>query len=328
MSTSVEQRTQSDDAESGWQPRAALREAMQRIATIAADDPTAVVSDRSMTFENAGERTTISAAPIGVDTIDGQRIEEIITIRTPLTAFKMIDEKDYSLINIFALTGAVVRDADGEDLVISRLPLFRGDEEALECLYTRLIADAARLQPLGPLAGLYQFEGRGQEYGAAWLGIPCWNEPSYWGRDEFECAANLLSAQGTCANAGNTGITAEFPWEQGAVSAVAGDRTSLLQIGTDQPHPLAGNGLFYRLSLPANFSDEEARASAAKLNRAELEAFDAPPFFGAWCAVPQSGTVSFVGFWPNLLYQPGTVANIAFWSMARNRFAKQTLGKP
>jgi hypothetical protein len=42
----------------------------------------------------------------------------------------------------------------------------------------------------------------------------------------------------------------------------------LLQIRADRPHPAAGNGLFYRLDLPTNFSDEEAREWAAKLNRA------------------------------------------------------------
>jgi hypothetical protein len=84
--------------------------------------------------------------------------------------------------------------------------------------------------------------------------------------------------------------------------------------------------LFYRLSLPTNFSDDEASEYAAKLNRAELEAVDAPPFFGAWCTMPKSGTVSFVGFWPNLLYRPGTVASIGFWTWARSRFARQVLG--
>ena len=132
--------------------------------------------------------------------------------------------------------------------------------------------------------------------------------------------------QGAYANAGNAGLTVEFPWEQGAVSAIAGHCTSLLQICADQPHPAAGNGLFYRLDLPTNFSDEEAREWAAKLNRAEFEGIDTPPFFGAWCTMPESGTLSFAGFWPNVMYRPGTAANIAFWCWARSRFARQVLG--
>jgi hypothetical protein len=314
------------DRTADWQPRPALREAMQQIAMIAVDDSTAVISDRSMTFQNLGERTTISAQPMNVDTIDGMRIAEIITIRTPLTTLKLFDEKNYSFINIFATTGAVVRDADGEDLVISRVPLFEGDDEVLADFYTPLIADAARLQPVGPFSGLYHYEGRKEEYEAAFVGVPGWDEPSYWGSEEFAYAEERLRAQGAYANASDTGVTVEYPWEQGAVSAIVGDCTSMLQIRSDQPHPSAGNGLFYRLSLPTNCSDDEASEYAAKLNRAELEAIDAPPFFGAWCTMPQSGTVSFVGFWPNLLYRPGTVASIAFWTWARSRFARQVIG--
>jgi hypothetical protein len=307
------------------QPRPVLREAMQRIATIAVDDSTAIISDTSMTFQNMGERTTISAEPMNVDTIDGLRIAEVITIRTPLTAFKLFDEKHYSFINIFATTGAVVRDADGEDLLISRLPVFEGDEEALANFYTPLIADAARLQPVGPLCGFYHFDGRREEYDAAIVGVPGWDEPSYWDSGEFAYAKERLRAQGAYANASDTGVTVEFPWEQGAVSAMAGDCTSLLQICSDQPHPSAGNGLFYRLDLPTNFSDDEAQESAARLNRAELEAVDAPPLFGAWCTMPKSGTVSFAGFWPNLLYKSGAAASIAFWTWARSGFARQVL---
>jgi hypothetical protein len=299
---------------------------MQAIATIAVQDETAVTSDRSITFRNSVERTTISAEPMNVDTIDGLRITDVITIRTPLTAFKLFDEKDYSFVNIFALTGAVVRDADGEDLIISRLPLFEGDDDVLVTLYTPLIANAARLQPVGPLCGIYHFEGRKEEYDAAVVGISGWNEPSYWGSEEFYHAKERLRAQGAYANASDSGVTVEFPWEPGGVSAIAGDCTSLLQIRADQPHPAAGNGLFYRLDLPTNFSDDEAHEWAARLNRVELEAVDTPPMFGAWCTKPQSGTVSFAGFWPNLLYKSGTVANIAFWSWARSNFARQVLG--
>lgn len=326
MSTHSKQDMHPAHVADDWQPRPALREALQRIATIAVDDPTAVITARSMTFENLGERTTISAQPMGVDTIDGLRIAEIITIRTPLTTFKLFDEKHYSFINIFATTGAVVRDADGEDLLFSSLPLFEGDDEVLAGLYTSLIANAACLQPIGAFSGLYHIDGRGDEYAAEYIGLPGFDEPSNWGGEEFAHAKELLRARGAYANASDNGVTVEFPWEQGAVSSMVGDCTSMLQIRSDQPHPAAGNGLFYRLSLPTNFSDEEAQDCAARLNRAELEGIDTPPFFGAWCTMPKSGTVSFAGFWPNLLYQPGTAANIAFWSWARSRFARQVLG--
>jgi hypothetical protein len=219
-----------------------------------------------------------------------------------------------------------VRDDDGQDAIVSRLPIFEADDAALAELYTPLIADAARLQLVGPVCGLYHLEGRREEYDAARVALPGWDEPSCWGSQEFELAEARLRQQGAWANAGDTGVTVEFPWEMGAVSAAVGDHTSLLQICADATHPSAGNGLFYRLDLPTNFSDEEAQACSARLNRAEVDGIDTPPFFGAWCSMPKSGTVSFAGFWPNLLFKPGTVANIAFWSWARSRFAKQVLG--
>ena len=110
-----------------------------------------------------------------------------------------------------------------------------------------------------------------------------------------------------------TGLTVEFPWEVGACSAMVGDCTSLLQVRADMPHPLAGNGLYYRLDLPVNVTEEEAMRCAVELNRFETEGVDTPPFFGAWCYNSKINTLSFVGFWPNLMYQFGTVANIAFW---------------
>jgi hypothetical protein len=309
-----------------WQPRPALREAMQRIATIAVDDTTAVISDRSITFQNFAEQTTISAEPMNVATIDGFEISETITIRTPLTSFKFFDEEHYSSFNIFATTGAIVRDSDGNDVVFSKLTLFEGDDDALAERYTPLIANAAQLQLIGPLCGMYHIREGKEDYDAESVALPGWSEPSYWTSEEFSYAKETLRARGSYANASTVGLTAEFPWEPGAVSAIAGDCTSLLQVRADQPHPSAGNGLFYRLDLPTRFSDDEAREWAARLNRAELEGIDIPPFFGAWCTMPRTGTVSFAGFWPNLLYKPGTVANIAFWSWARSRFAKQVLG--
>ena len=309
-----------------WHPRPELLRAMQQIATIADGDDTAIISDRSITFQNHAERTTISAVPINIDTYDGLRITECITIRTPLTTFKLFDENRYAFINIFATTGAVVRGSDGEDAIVSRLPLFEDDDEALADLYTPLIANAARLHLIGPLCGADLMQDRKEQRGAAEVALPGWDEPSYWGAHEFEGAKERLRHNGAYANAGPDGLTVEFPWEQGAVSAGLGDCTSLLQIRADEPHPTAGNGLFFRLDLPLRLSDEDTQRWAAKLNRAEAEAVDAPPFFGAWCCLPDSGTLSFAGFWPNLLYKQGTVTNIAFWSWARSRFARQVIG--
>ena len=325
MSTPVEKVPGACSSDERQQLSDAVAEAMHRIASIASDDETAVITDRSITFLNRVERTTISAEPVNIDTWDGHRISACITIRTPLTTFKMFDEKNYSFQNLFATTGAIVRDADGQDAVVSRLPLFEGDDRALEDLYTPLIANAALLQLVGPWCGLDLPKIRRGERGPADLGLPGWDEPTRWDAWEFEYAKEQLENRGAYANAGPAGLTAEFAWETGAVSAVLGHRTSLLQIHADQPHPLAGNGLFHRLDLPLELSHEEAQAWAARLNRIEAEGIDTPPFFGAWTTLPDSHTLSFAGFWPNLMYMQGTVANIAIWSAARSWMARSVI---
>lgn len=326
MSTQLQQHTKAKHVADDRPPSPALAEALEIIATITREDDAAVITDREISFANAGERTTISAAPVNVQTVDGLTITDLITVRTPITSFRYCEEDIYSFINIFATTGAVVREADGQDAIVSRLPLFEGDDEALFELYTPLIANGSRLQPVGPHCGYYHVEGRREEYQAETLAIPHWDEPSYWGADDFEYAKERLEHAGIFANASDTGLTAEFAWEPGAVTAIAGDCTSLLEICADVPHPAAGNGLFYRLTLPLNFGERESYSLAVKLNRAEVQSLDTPPFFGAWCTLPESGTLSFTGFWPNLLYRFGTPANIAYWSWARSRFARYVIG--
>jgi len=326
MNTYVQHQDRNDRATVDWQPRPALRDAMRRIATIADGDHSAEITDREIAFANYGERTTISVEPIDIDTWDGQRITECVTIRTPLTRFKLFDEQRYTFINIFATTGAVVRNEEEQDAIISRLPLFEGDDVALADLYTPVIANAACMQVVGPVCGFYYLQSERAQVQADKIALHDWDSPSRWGASEFQHAEDLLRQAGAYANGGEGGLTVEFPWEAGAISAIAGECTSLFQVRADQPHPSAGNGLFYRLDLPVNFSDDDARQWAVRLNRIEAESLDTPPFFGAWCTMPQSGTLSFAGFWPNLMYKPGTVSNIAFWNWARSRFARQVIG--
>ena len=224
---------------------------------------------------------------------------------------------------MFATTGALVRDPEGGDAIVSTLPVFDVDTEALADLYTPVVARAALLHLVGPLAAAHC---NSEDVGPATLALPAWDQPSFWGDDDFRYAKDRLRQQGFYSNADATGLTVEFPWEVGACSAMVGDCTSLLQVRADMPHPLAGNGLYYRLDLPVDVTEEEAMRCAVELNRFETEGVDTPPFFGAWCYNSKINTPSFVGFWPNLMYQFGTVANIAFWCGSRSRIARQVIG--
>ena len=102
---------------------------------------------------------------------------------------------------------------------------------------------------------------------------------------------------------------------------MTGDMTSLLTFNASTVHPSMGSGLFYKLELPLHFEEDELVYFANRLNEVEFESVDAPPFFGAWCSQLKPARLCHVGFWPNLLYQPGTVLNLAVWMFFRNRQA-------
>lgn len=327
MNTSIRTTTPADSCHvNDWQPRPELAEAMRQIATIAEDDETAVITDREITFQNRAMRTTIAAEKVDLQTVDGLWISERIRISTPLDAFKGCGDGALAAVNSFATTGAIVRDGEGCDAIVSTLPVFDVDVEALADLYTPVVANAALVQLIGPLAAARILSRREGEFGPEEQGLPAWDQPSYWGDDDFRYAKDRLRQHGFYCNAGPAGLTVEFPWEVGACSAMIGDSTSLLQLRADLPHPLAGNGLYYRLDLPVNITGEDAARCAGELNRFESEGIDSPPFFGAWCCNSQQSMLSFVGFWPNLMYRFGTVANIGFWCGWRSRIARQVIG--
>jgi hypothetical protein len=221
-----------------------------------------------------------------------------------------------------ATTGAIVRDPhDGSLMLFSSLPVFETDTVALEDLYTMLVANGARSHLAGPLAVAVSTT-EAEELPASVMGFPARDVPSLWDESEFEHAAALMRRSGIVCNVGTTGLTAEFPWEEGAGSAMFGDHTSLMTFRTDETHLVAGNGLFFRLDLPLSFEREQLAESANYLNVFETTGVDVPPFFGAWCSQLDNGTLTYVGFWPNCMYKAGTVANIASWCRIRSNIAR------
>jgi len=319
-----EQRTTPDTE---WQPRPELKQAMQKIASIAADDDTAVVSDHEITFDNFGHRTGITASEVDLVTTDGHRISERIDICTPLPeVFSEMSDTQIALGNTLATTGAMVRYPDNRPaMLVSTLPVFETDTVALADLYTPLVAYAALTQILGPM-GMVRFFDDGQDMTPKDIGLQHWDAPSFWDAGEFEYAESMMRRAGIYCNAGEQGLTAELPWDADAVSAIQGDRTSLLTFVADMQHPVAGNGLFYKLELPLLFDTDELAGLANDLNVFETSGVDVPPFFGAWCGQISSGSLSHVGFWPNGMFMRGTVANIASWCMLRSRLARQFVG--
>jgi hypothetical protein len=144
---------------------------------------------------------------------------------------------------------------------------------------------------------------------------------SLWGASEFEAVVERLANTGFLANASARGLTAEFPWELGAVSAMEGPRTSLLTMSSEEPHPVLGAGLFCKLELPVALTGDEGPAIINDLNERELSTSDAPPSFGAWCLSPE-GRPAYVTFVPNLLHRFKIEHNLAVWMVFRSDLAR------
>ncbi len=233
-----------------WQPRPELLQAMKAIGSFAAAEENAIITDREISFDGRVGRTTITASNVDVLTVDGYRISERIDVRTPLPILDGFTDEQITLANTLTTTGAIVRYPGDEQWVLaSGLPIFEVDTVALADLYTPLVADTGWSQALGVLA-VMRYCVDSASPGPVDIGIPHWDEPCFWKANEFEFAAEIMKRQGIFCNASESGLTAEFPWEKGATSAMLGDCTSLLTFQTDLSHPVAGNGLFFRLALP------------------------------------------------------------------------------
>ena len=228
-----------------------------------------------------------------------------------------MDNWQITIFNTLTALGALVQDNDtGQLSMISRLSIFEGEDTSWQ-LYAPLIAFIALLQSHALLNAIKQQI----DMDTIDLGLPEKDQPSRWSGEEFDFAAFQLNRIGVLAFADTDGLSAEIPLAPDAISVINGDETSLLQIKSDTVHPAVGRGLFYKLELPIRFEEDELVYFANKLNQTEMESVDSPPFVGAWCSQLDNGLLSYVGFWPNLMYQPGTALNIAIWMLHRNKQA-------
>jgi hypothetical protein len=152
--------------------------------------------------------------------------------------------------------------------------------------------------------------------------------PSRWrGSPEFGQVADLLTRNGVPANGDPTGLTAEFGFGANPGSWIVGGDSALLE-ATLEAHPRYGNGLHLRLTLPVSQSATDQGALPLSLNARERDARDSGHFFGSWCISPfeKRPYVTFVGFLPNLVYQPGLLLNLALSTWSRAKWADGLLG--
>jgi len=135
-------------------------------------------------------------------------------------------------------------------------------------------------------------------------------EPNRWiGSDEFESfAASHDPASGVVCRGEPGRLTVHTPF---------GAATALIEVRTDQGHPVLGAGLLVTLELPPFTDLDEAIALAARLNFEEAARFTHVPQFGFWHPFDDGiGKVTLIhtSFIPNALYQPNLVPTMAYWS--------------
>ncbi len=274
-------------------------------------------------------RCTISASPLNITTYDGLRLSEQLQARTELSyVIDDFDDSFLSLANEYATTGAALRCPEtGRAVLVSRVSVFEDDAGPLTDFYTPALYWSSLVQSFSIQQAMRRrfetdFLGEKSEL----IGTPGCDEPSRWQAEEFARAEERLRDCGVYCNASESSLTAEFAWEPGAISSMIGGQTSLFQMDNAITHPTAGSGLVFRLILPVSGEHEELTAHATKLNLLELDGIDIPPGFGAWSVMPRFQGVGYTGFWPNCMYQPGTVASIAAWCFTRNRIAQRVFG--
>ena len=152
--------------------------------------------------------------------------------------------------------------------------------------------------------------------------VPAGAETSRWsGTGEFEkINEHWGRTEITYGNADESGIAIEVSF---------GNDSALLNIYTDQPHPILGNGLLLVVKLPNLVPQNEASSEANNLNFWESCAWTnaRAPFLGNWCSaevLEEQYCVAYTSFLPNLLYQPGLAENAALWGLSRVRCVRET----
>lgn len=277
-----------------------------------------------LSFVSNVGNTQIEVRSLHVRSVESDEISDVVLIRTELPeSLGDLPERQVVLTNKMAALGAMVREQKtGRISVVSRLSVYAGDDDAWK-LYVGLVTFASLLQGTALLASL----GAAVGHEVARPDLPGRDDDSEWSEQDFTFAAERLKQIGLLATSDKGGLTAEIPLKSGGISWATGDETGLLTFETDMRHPTLGSGLFHKLELPIQFEEDVLIELANALNRSEVEAVHSPPFFGAWCSQLKSGRLAYVGFWPNVLYAPGTVLNIASWMIPRQSQALDIIGR-
>jgi len=253
----------------------------------------------------------------------GGRLTGVLLVETRLSWPEASDsDLMLAMLNAHAALGAAVLHDGGALNLFSRFSIYEQDGSSWR-IFAPLVAlsAATNIQVFGTSVSDATRSPR------VW---PQWpDRNSAWTEKELSDVALRLNSMGVVSFASKDGLTAEFPWEDGATSAASvltGDRlraTTLLEMSNNAVHPLLGAGLLCTLQLP--LPRNGTPRVVGHLNSSELGATNAPPSFGAWCANPRGGHPTYVSFLPNLMHGLGIEHNIAAWMLVRTQLAKRWL---
>jgi hypothetical protein len=274
---------------------------------------------------------------------DGLHVDEEVTVTHYSPLFSNVSDEQACTLNRLTTGAALVPASDGQPgRFVTRVRVFRGDGEAAEYAYGPLVYLLACV--MGQHAALLARDVFEWDPERSVVNGP--NEPCSVPGEDFESLVPHLQMKQLAyeVDPAGRGMSAELPWDVGAYSAacrlpefaarlresgltedqisVMAGRTSLLTITLQEPHPLFGHGLRYRLELPIEVGSAGGLWSAY-LNRMELERADVPPLFGAWCAGPRG--LMFHGIIPNQAVMRGLPQYMLGWLLVRHSIVREAV---
>jgi hypothetical protein len=136
---------------------------------------------------------------------------------------------------------------------------------------------------------------------------------------EFSFVSKMLNILKIHSASSKFGLSAYIPF---------GRDVSLLQVITNQPHPVLGNGILMRSSLPPEdlWEIEEINGSIIiDMNSMDQKDWPTGHFLGSWCLGPveiNSLTPVFVGFIPKIACNPTVLTNMVLSMLRHNTWTE------
>lgn len=298
-------------------------------------------NDTALEWPDRDGRSQLRVDHVDVKTRDGLVVKEVVRLNHWSPALEPLTGTFSREINRWATLSCVTSAVDAHPAGLTcQAGIFAPDRAAAERVYAPLLCTEATI--IGWHAALlarghFQVDPNDSPLQRTADATP-------YGEGDFHSCLQHAQRMGLFANADEHSLTAEVPWDPGALSnmfkvletaadndlseadlARLGGRTSLLWLATNEPHAMYGNGVLSRLELPLPVDGPSAETLVAELNQWELSTVDLPPLFGAWCLGPRAPT--FVSFVPNAMCVPGLLVNLLHWNRVRAARVREWVGE-